>query len=82
MLAGRRSRRACHDAAMSRPRIASERLDLIPLPAPAAAALPVGRAGAARIIGAILPDTWPLPDLLGVLPMQAAAKPDQEPFGI
>ena len=37
---------------------------------------------AAGIIGAILPDAWPLADLLGVLPMQAAATPDQERFGI
>ena len=41
-------------------RIISERLDLIPLPPGAAAALPMGRAEAARIIGSILPDDWPL----------------------
>jgi ribosomal-protein-alanine N-acetyltransferase len=73
---------ACHDAAMSGTRAGGRRLDLIPLPAAAAAALPAGRAEAARIIGATLPDAWPLPDLLGVLPMQAAAMPDQERFGI
>jgi len=67
---------------MSGPRADGRRLDLIPLPAAAAAALPAGRAEAARIIGAILPHAWPLPDLLGVLPMQAAATPDQERFGI
>ena len=66
---------------MSGPRIDGRRLDLIPLPAAAAAALPADRAEAAGIIGAILPDAWPLPDLLGVLPMQAAT-PDQERFGI
>jgi ribosomal-protein-alanine N-acetyltransferase len=67
---------------MSGPRADGRRLDLIPLPSAAAAALPAGRAEAARIIGAILPDAWPLPDLLGVLPMQAAATPDHERFGI
>ena len=35
-----------------------------------------------RTIGAILADAWPLAELLGVLPMQAAATPDQERFGI
>jgi RimJ/RimL family protein N-acetyltransferase len=82
MLARAARDQACHDASMSRPRTSSERLDLIPLPAAAAAALPAGRAEAAQSIGAILPDAWPLPDLLGVLPMQAAATPDQEAFGI
>jgi len=82
MLAGVARDQACHDAAVSRPRIDGQRLALIPLPAAAAAALPAGRAEAARMIGAILPDAWPLPDLLGVLPMQAAATPDQERFGI
>jgi [ribosomal protein S5]-alanine N-acetyltransferase len=74
--------RACHDAVMSRLRIEGERLDLIPLPAAAAAVLPGSRAEAAQMIGSILPDAWPLPDLLGVLPIQATARPDQEQFGI
>ena len=82
MLGRRRSHEACHDAPMSGTRAGGRRLDLIPLPAAAAAALPADRAEAARIIGAILPDAWPLADLLGVLPMQAAATPDQERFGI
>ena len=63
-------------------RIASDRLELIPLPAAAAAVLPDARAEAARIIGSILPDPWPLPELLDVLPMQAATTPDRERFGI
>jgi ribosomal-protein-alanine N-acetyltransferase len=67
---------------MSGPRADGRRLQLIPLPAAAAAVLPAGRAEAAQIIEAILPDAWPLPDLLGILPMQAAATPDQERFGI
>ena len=73
---------ASERATMRRMRIDGERLDLIPLPAAAAAALPDHRAEAARIIGASLPDAWPLADLLGVLPMQAAAAPHQERFGI
>jgi ribosomal-protein-alanine N-acetyltransferase len=63
-------------------RIVRERLELIPLPAAAAAALPGARPEAARIIGSILADAWPLPELLDVLPMQAATTPDQERFGI
>jgi RimJ/RimL family protein N-acetyltransferase len=55
---------------------------LTPLPAAAAAALPADRAIASRIIGATLADEWPQPDLLDVLPMQAAAGPDDEHFGI
>ena len=63
-------------------RLGSAHLDLTPLPAPAAAALPDDRTTAAAIIGAAIPGSWPQADLLDVLPMQAAAEPAGEPFGI
>ena len=50
--------------------------------AAAAAALPRDRHSAARLIGAALPPTWPQIDLHDVLPMQAAANPDGERFGV
>jgi len=62
--------------------VSTERLDLRPLPAAAAAALPGDRAAAAGLIGAGLPEEWPQPDLLDVLPMQAAASPPDEAFGV
>jgi [ribosomal protein S5]-alanine N-acetyltransferase len=58
------------------------RLVLRPLPAAAAAALPGDRREAAAMLGAILPAAWPQRDLLDVLPMQAAAGPGEERFGI
>jgi ribosomal-protein-alanine N-acetyltransferase len=64
------------------PHIETSRLDLRPLPAAAAGALPGDREAAARIVGATLPASWPAPDLLDVLPVQAAAGPDEEPYGI
>jgi len=64
------------------PRRGIVRLDLKPLPAAAAAALPDDRETAAQLLGATLPAAWPLRDLLDVLPMQAAAGPDQERFGV
>jgi ribosomal-protein-alanine N-acetyltransferase len=63
-------------------RLGSARLELTPLRAAAAAALPDDRAAASRAIGATLPDPWPQMDLLDVLPVQAAAEPADEPFGI
>ena len=58
------------------------RLELRPLPAAAAAALPGDRETAARALGALLPAEWPQTDLLDVLPSQAAAAPDEECFGV
>ena len=58
------------------------RLELRPLAAAAAAALLDDRLTAARLIGASIPPTWPQDDLLDVLPMQAAARPEDERFGI
>ena len=43
--------------------IATERLELRPLPLEAARALFADRAAAARLIGAALPQDWPQPDL-------------------
>ena len=63
-------------------RIGGRRLELTPLPAAAAEALPDDRSAAAAVIGSSLPDEWPQMDLLDVLPMQAAAEPAAERFGI
>ena len=63
-------------------RLHSARLDLQPLPAAAAAALPGNRETAAALIGATLPAAWPQGDLLDILPVQAAAEPDLERFGV
>jgi ribosomal-protein-alanine N-acetyltransferase len=63
-------------------RLSTCRLELRPLPAAAAAALPVRRGEAATILGATLPPAWPQPDLLDVLPMQASASPELERFGV
>lgn len=57
-------------------------MELRPLPALAAAALPEDREEASRILGATLPTEWPQPDLLDVLPLQAAASPETEGFGV
>jgi [ribosomal protein S5]-alanine N-acetyltransferase len=55
---------------------------LRPLPARAAAALPEDRAKASRVLGAALSPEWPQPALLDVLPLQAAASPSNERFGV
>ncbi len=60
----------------------TERIELRPLPALAAAALPDDREEASRILGATLPTEWPQPDLLDVLRLQAAASPETEGFGV
>ena len=62
--------------------LVTPRLKLRTLPAAAAAALPHNRQRASRILGATLPASWPQRDLLDVLPMQAAADPDNERFGV
>ena len=58
------------------------RLELRPLPSAAARALPDDRETAARLLGAALSADWPQPDLLDILPMQAAAAPSEERFGV
>jgi ribosomal-protein-alanine N-acetyltransferase len=57
-------------------------MELKPLPAIAAAALPEDREEASRILGAALPVEWPQPDLLDVLPLQAAASQETECYGV
>ncbi len=63
-------------------RLVTERLELKPLPASAARALPEDRDGASRDLGARIPAEWPHPDLLGVLRRQAAASRNAECFGV
>jgi ribosomal-protein-alanine N-acetyltransferase len=63
-------------------RLETNRLELKPLPAPTAAALPEDRERAQRDLGARLPAAWPQPDLLGVLARQAALTADTERFGV
>ena len=67
---------------MPTPRVLTERMELKPLPAIAAAALPEDREEASRILGAALPVEWPQPDLLDVLPLQAAASHETECYGV
>ncbi len=64
-------------------RIGTRHLELLPLPAEAAAALPDDRSTASQQIGAVIPEDWPQVDLLDVLPMQAAAADlEAERFGV
>ena len=67
---------------MNQPALPTTRLDLRPLPAAAARALPDDRETAARLVGATLSTDWPQPDLLDVLPTQAAVGPGGERFGV
>ena len=67
---------------MAEPRLLTDRLELYPLPAAAAAALPHERETAARLLAATLAPAWPQIDLLDVLPVQAAAAPGDERFGV
>ncbi len=62
-------------------RLQTERLELFPLPPAAAAALPDNREEVARIIAANRSPEWPQPDLLDVLPRQAAGAPEDARFG-
>jgi ribosomal-protein-alanine N-acetyltransferase len=57
-------------------------LEVRPLPATAAAALPEDRGEASRILAATLPAEWPQADLLDVLPLQAEASAETECFGV
>ena len=63
-------------------RVVTQRLELRPLPPEAAEALPLDRGKASRDLNARVPDEWPQPDLLNVLPRQAAAFSGAECFGI
>ena len=63
-------------------RLITGRLELRPLPAAAAGALPDDREAASRILGATLHPDWPQSDLLDVLPLQASAARSAECFGV
>lgn len=62
--------------------VLTDRLTLRPMPPAAAALLPGQRAACADLIGAVLDDAWPLPDVRGVLARQAVSTPGAAPFGI
>ena len=62
-------------------RVRTERLDLLPIPPAAAAALPGDRATAQAELGSALPPTWPHAALLGVLARQGSLRDGQERFG-
>jgi RimJ/RimL family protein N-acetyltransferase len=68
--------------AMKNRAIRTPRLVLRPLPSAAAGVLPDDREAAARLLGAVLPPDWPQADLLDVLPLQAAAAPGEDRFGV
>jgi [ribosomal protein S5]-alanine N-acetyltransferase len=63
-------------------RLSTGRLELRPLPAAAAVALLDNREAGSLVLGATLPPDWPQRDLLDVLPLQAAAAPSDECFGV
>lgn len=63
-------------------RLRTPRLELQPLPAAAARALPADRETSARLLGAGLPTEWPHVDLLDVLPLQGVASPETLPYGV
>lgn len=67
---------------MAGERVTSGRLELRPLPAQVAACLPGDRATAEARLGLSLPDSWPQPDLLDVLPLQASASAQDECWGV
>jgi ribosomal-protein-alanine N-acetyltransferase len=62
--------------------VVTDRLELRPLSARAAAALLHDGADAVRELNVRIPEGWPHPDLLDILPRQAAATPDVECFGV
>ena len=63
-------------------RLVTDHLELKPLPAQAAAALPEDREAACRTLGARIPAEWPDPNLVGVLRRHAGASVDTECFGV
>jgi [ribosomal protein S5]-alanine N-acetyltransferase len=63
-------------------RLPTERLELTPLPAHAAAALPEDREEASRALGSPLSEEWPDPDFVGVLRRHAGSSADHECFGV
>jgi len=63
-------------------RLHTARLELRPLPAAAARALPADRETSARLLGAELSAQWPHSDLLDVLPLQGASTLETAPYGV
>ncbi len=63
-------------------RLLTDRLELVPLPAEAAAALPDDRETACRALGARIAPEWPAPGLAGVLRRHAGATTQTERFGV
>lgn len=63
-------------------KLLTDRLELKPLPAEAAAALPEDRGAACRTLGAQLSAEWPDPHLVGVLRRHAGASVETECFGV
>jgi ribosomal-protein-alanine N-acetyltransferase len=63
-------------------RLLTDHLELKPLPAQAAAALPQDREAACRALGSRLSAEWPDPHLVGVLRRHAGASVDTECFGV
>jgi ribosomal-protein-alanine N-acetyltransferase len=63
-------------------RLLTDRLELKPLPAQVAAALPEDREAACRALGSRLSAEWPDPNLFGLLRRHASASVDTECFGV
>src|SRR6266536_1941031 len=63
-------------------RVVTDRLELKPLPAQAAAALPEDREAACRTLDARISAEWPDPHLVGVLRRHAGTSVDTECFGV
>jgi RimJ/RimL family protein N-acetyltransferase len=62
--------------------VSTARLELYPIPADAAGALPDDREAAASSLGAHLSDDWPQPPVFPILQRQAVLSAEQAPFGI
>jgi RimJ/RimL family protein N-acetyltransferase len=63
-------------------RLITDRLELRPLPAEAAASLPADREAACRALGARLAEEWPASDLAGVLRRQVDLAVGMACFGV
>ncbi len=67
---------------MTSQRLTTDRLELRPLAAEAATALPRDRLLASQMLGATLSPMWPQAEMLEILPRQAALSVGEECFGI
>jgi ribosomal-protein-alanine N-acetyltransferase len=63
-------------------RLHTQRLELRPLPAAAARALPGDREKTALLLEATLPAEWPQAELMDVLPLQSTATSETAPYGV